>query len=286
MNAETEQTPLPQAERPPGRYALFDAGVETHRLLRRLVETTDGRNWQIFTAVPVGAPPRAGYPALYMLDGNAAFDTLTPEHLEAAPDLVVIGIGYETPLRFDVRQRVLDFTPSRDGGGPVPDPERPGREIGGADDFLDCLCGELRIEAERELPIDADRRAIWGHSLAGLFVLYALLSRPAAFARYVAASPSIWWGDEWLLSFEARASLPADFSAHVLVMLGDSEKRSSPSGPHWDGPAPHTLAMIERLRRRPQLDVFSDVFAGLGHAAMQAASLQPALAFASGHPNR
>ena len=37
------------------------------------------------------------------------------------------------------------------------------------------------------------RSILFGHSLGGLFVAYALLTRPDAFATYLAISPSLWW---------------------------------------------------------------------------------------------
>lgn len=257
----------------PAELGIFDAGVPTHRLEQRRV-TTCGRTFRIFLAIPQNPPGKQGYPLLYMLDGNAAFDALTADHLAAAPNLALAGIGYETQLRFDVLARTLDYTPA----------ETPfaanGRKTGGAGAFLNLLIGELRAEAESGLAVDSSRRALWGHSLAGMCTLYCLLTRPGAFRRYMSVSPSIWWNDEWMLDFEARTILP-ESEAEVLVMLGDSERRSNPNGPHWEGPAPHTLEMVERLKRRTGFQVGHDIFAGLGHAATLPASLGPAMALAA-----
>jgi len=281
MTVNQNPPPVLRGEPEPARLAIFDAEVATHRLSRRMVTTADGRCRLIFTAAPRSEPPPGGHPVLYMLDGNAAFDALTAEHLAPAADLALIGIGYDTPYRFAPQVRSLDYTPAPTGGGPVTDPNRPERMIGGADIFLGILCGEMRAEAERGLAVNPRRRAIWGHSMAGLCVIYALLKHPEAFARYISASPSIWWSNQWLLDFEEQAPRSANRGTEILVMLGDNERRSSPNGPHWDGPAPHTLEMIERLRRRAGLGVSSNIFPGLGHAATLSASLQSALAFAA-----
>lgn len=257
----------------PAALAIFDAGVSTHRLERRLV-TAGGRTFQLFLAIPRAAPPSEGYPLLYMLDGNAAFDALTPAHLAAAPGLALAGIGYDTELRFDVLARSLDYTPAEMPLAPN------GRKTGGADAFLALLAGELRRQVETALPADPSRRALWGHSLAGMCTLHALLTRPGAFSRHVSVSPSIWWNDQWMLGLEARTP-PLRHAAEVLVMLGDAERRSNPAGPHWEGPAPHTLEMVERLKRRPGLAVELRIFEGLGHAATLPASLEAALALAA-----
>lgn len=270
----------PRPAPPDARLEILEADVPTHLVSQRPVETPDGRRYRLFIATPRRQAPRSGFPILYMLDGNAAFDTLTPDLLASVPGLVIAGIGYETPRRFDTRSRMLDYTPAR-GGGPSPDPERPDRMIGGAAAFLDRLCGDIRAEAERGLAVDDSRRALWGHSMAGLCVLLVLLTRPSSFSRYVSASPSIWWGDEYLLAVEERTRPAAPVCVEALVMLGDSERRSNPAGPHWEGPAPHTLEMIRRLGGRPGTKVSSRIFPGLGHAATLDASLPPALAFAA-----
>lgn len=258
----------------PARLAIFDSELRSHRLERRLVRTKAGRTFQLFIAIPRADPPAEGFPMLYMLDGNAAFDALAPAHLEAAPSLALAGIGYDTELRFDVMNRSFDYTPTE-----VP-PAPNGRRTGGADAFLELLAGELRELAERGLPVDPARRTLWGHSLAGLCTLYALMAKPGAFGRHISVSPSVWWNDQWLLDYEARIDRGSP-ETEVLAMLGDSERRSNPAGPHWDGPAPHTLELVLRLRERQGLTVAMEIFAGLGHAATLPASIAPALAFAA-----
>lgn len=271
MPSPSQTVPHESAARPPNeaRLAIFKSGASTHVLSRRNVICADQRRYVLFLAVPARPAPAAGFPLLCMLDGNAAFDALTPELLSAMPGLALAGIGYETPLRFDRAARALDYAPPRDG------------ETGGADAFLDRLLADLLPAVAGTLPIDPNRRSVWGHSLAGLCVLYALLTRPAAFSRVIAASPSLWWGDEFLLALEGRTPAEACGRADVLVMLGDSERRSSPAGPHWDGPAPHTLEMVRRLRLRDGLDVSCRVFEDTGHAAALPASLPWALDFAA-----
>ena len=271
--------PAPPAE---ARLAIYEKDAPTHLLSRRVVETADGRRFQLFTATPRQPAAEAGYPLLYMLDGNAAFDALTPETLALVPGLVLVGIGYDTELRFDRESRSLDYTPAAQGEPPRPDPQRPDRMIGGAGAFLERLQLDLVAQAETGLPIDPARRTLWGHSLAGMCVLFALLTRPGMFSRYVAVSPSLWWGDEFLLRLETDVPDGLPGPADVLIMLGDSERRSSPGGPHWDGPAPHTLEMIRRLRLRGGLKVSSRIFEGAGHAATLPASLVSTLEFAAG----
>lgn len=283
MDQPQQEQDRPVKQRPLARLAILQQDPPTHRMSTEPV-AVDGRSYRLFRAVPVADAPPDGFPILTMLDGNGAFDFLTPELLAGAPGLVVVGIGYETPYRFETVSRTLDFSPAWSGGGPRPDPERPERMIGGADLFLDRLTGPLRAAAELDVAVDPARRTIWGHSMAGLFALYAALARPEAFARHAAISPSVWWGGGMLLDYERHLVIAPAHAKAILVMLSDSERRSSPSGPHWNGPAPHTLELTRRLASRPRLTVESQILPGLAHAETLPASLERTLRFAAETP--
>ena len=267
--------------RPPAltKLSLFDSAHASHALSRKTV-SCDGITYRLFLAVPKTVAPEGGFPILYLLDGNAVFDLLDAKQLASASGLILAGVGHDTDRRFHPPSRSRDYTPSLEAQVPFPDPARPERLIGGAEPFLHRLLGPIRQEVEAGLPVDPSRRMIFGHSLAGMFVLYTLLRQPDAFRRLAAASPSLWWGDEFLLGMEARTPAFAN-PLDVLITLGDSERRSSPEGPHWDGPAPHTLEMITRLQRRGNMTVSSSVLEGLGHAATLDASLPLVLKFAT-----
>lgn len=86
----------------PAGPGLFETGAATHHITRHAFRSADGqRRYRIDMATPRGRPPRRGWPALYMLDGNAAFTILTPADLASVPDLALIAVGYETAQRFD-----------------------------------------------------------------------------------------------------------------------------------------------------------------------------------------
>lgn len=252
----------------------------THEMVERTVATGPGH--RIFLAIPRTRPPESGWPILYLLDGNAAYDYLTPAHLALAPGLVVAGIGYDTDRQFARERRTLDFTPpDGPGDGIRPDPVHTGRLAGGGAVFLDRLTGPLREAAERGLRIDPQRRTLWGHSFGGLFTLYALLSRPRAFTRYAAISPSIWW-DEPLIRRVAAQSAALDPQPPLLVALGDREKRSGSDGPTPDGPAPATMGFLETLREFPGLRPVLHVLHEHAHIQTLPGSLPLVIPFAAG----
>src|SRR3546814_15077313 len=55
---------------------------------------------------------------------------------------------------------------------------------------------------EKRYAVDSRRQALYGHSLGGLFALHMLYSHPGAFRTIIAASPSIWWDNQAILSEE------------------------------------------------------------------------------------
>lgn len=267
----------PDHARKQAEMRLLQTGAPTHELSQKVVAV--GPGYRLFVATPKAPPSAQGWPVLYMLDGNAAFDFLTPEDLALAPGLMVVGVGYDTDRQFARELRTQDFTaPDGPGAGLRPDHVHEGRMAGGAEIFHQRLTGPLRDAAEAGLPVDPTRRTLWGHSFGGLFTLYALLARPQGFARHAAISPSIWW-DEALIRRIAAAAAPA--ALPLLVALGDREKRSGTDGPPPDGPAPATMDFIAGLARHPGHRALLHVLPGLVHIQTLAGSFPLVLPFAA-----
>jgi predicted alpha/beta superfamily hydrolase len=75
--------------------------------------------------------------------------------------------------------------------------------------------------------VNRDDQTIFGHSLGGLAVLEALFTEPGAFRTFVAASPSIYWGDSVVLKGEARFSelvSSGKVAPRVLITVGGEEQ--------------------------------------------------------------
>ncbi|WP_347268065.1 alpha/beta hydrolase-fold protein [Paracoccus sp. (in: a-proteobacteria)] len=267
----------PDHARQGAELRILQSGAPTHELSQKVVAV--GPGYRLFVAAPRAPAPARGWPVLYMLDGNAAFDFLTPEHLALAPGLMLVGVGYDTDRQFARELRTLDFTaPDGPGEGLRPDHVHEGRMAGGAAIFHRRLTGPLRAAAEAGLAVDAGRRTLWGHSFGGLFTLYALLAQPQGFARHAAISPSIWW-DEALIRRIAADAAPA--SRPLLVALGDREKRSGLDGPPPDGPAPATMEFAAALARHPGHRAELHVLPGLAHIQTLAGSFPLVLPFAA-----
>lgn len=166
------------------------------------LDSVDGqRHYRLWLGRPLQAPPTAGYPVVWMLDGNAAVGALDESTLRRLADgdaPLLVAVGYRTPLRIDRAGRTFDYTPASPGQADQRDPLN-GLPSGGADAFLDLLRDGMRPAVAAQAPLDTARQTLWGHSYGGLLVLHALFTRPGEFARYAAASPSLWWRDGAIL---------------------------------------------------------------------------------------
>jgi predicted alpha/beta superfamily hydrolase len=210
--------------------------------------------YRIYLAVPRKAPPRAGYPVVYLLDGNAVLDVLGthPALLRASEDFaappVLVMIGYETLARFDVKARAYDYTPPIPGKSALEDRPGSGRQAGGAEVFRNFITRRLKPEIEARLrargkSIDPSRQGLWGHSYGGLFVLHVLFTHPGDFQEYYAVSPSLGWQDGWIpRQAKTLPDRPATSPVTLLALAGADEagekRKRNLSHPGTQSPQP------------------------------------------------
>lgn len=240
--AWAQQTPAPASPPPAPGYTMPSTQVWD-------MTADNGEVYRIFVSYPSeGEPPADGYPVLYVLDGNAYFASFAQarwvqEYLPVGKSIVV-GVGYPTDDAYDAR-RLNDYT------APLLDPPpRQWRELakyksGERKAFLDFMTGKLRGEISRRYRIDPERHSLFGHSLGGLFALYALYERPQAFHSIVAASPSMEWNEQGILederAFTARlTSGKIGKTSRLMVVVGDRDTDDDPE------PAG---ALVDRLDR-------------------------------------
>jgi predicted alpha/beta superfamily hydrolase len=126
---------------------------------------------------------------LYLLDGDKYFDEVVALLRNGAGrgpggDLIIVGIGYEKTAN----RRKRDYTPVKVPGFPTG---------GGVKKFYLFLRHELVPRIDRTYRTNAVRagRCIAGHSLGGIAVCYGLMYHHDLFGRFIAISPSLWWGD-------------------------------------------------------------------------------------------
>ena len=147
------------------------------------------------------------YPVLYMTDGDAHIGHTgsTVEFLARngrMSELIVVGITNTNRLRDLSPTHVKTVNP--DGALQFPD-------SGGGDKFLKFIETELIPDIEKRYRV-VPYRVLAGHSLGGLFVIHAMVSRPELFNAYVAVSPALQWDNQAVVKraedfFKARKEM-------------------------------------------------------------------------------
>lgn len=200
------------------------------------MKSDGGEIYRIFVSYPSAEMPADGYPVLYVLDGNASFAAFAEarriqEHFDVGKSIVV-GVGYPTDKAYDAR-RLNDYPPAMLDPPPKIWRHLAKHKSGGRDTFLDFLTGKLRTEIGKRYKIDLDRQSLFGHSLGGLFALHTLYTRPQAFHSIVAASPSLEWNEQGVLSeereFTARlTSGKVGKTSRLLIVVGGRDTDDDP----------------------------------------------------------
>ncbi|WP_102253384.1 alpha/beta hydrolase [Xanthomonas arboricola] len=257
------------------------------------LDSADGqRHYRVRIATPRAAPPAAGYPVVYLLDGNAALMELDERLLDSLPTHgdapVLVLIADDSALRIDAVGRSLDYTPARYSDGRVEtDPLDPQRRTGGAAAFARLIATRIRPQVEARVAVDRQRQTLWGHSYGGLFVLQVLLTQPQLFQHYVAVDPSLWWGDGFIVQQaqrvvdHAREAGTQPSRRRLTLMAGEggppanNAKPDRPGRPRADPQAARRLVAL--LSSLPGLTADYQPLPGLSHGQTLGASLAPTL---------
>ena len=193
--------------------------------VKKFTTTDQNKTYRVWLGIPKTVQKtQNAYASVFMLDGNAAMSHLKEEILKSlyendAP--VLVAIGYKTNLPFATAFRSLDYTPADLlTGKPAQDPRNPERMSGGSADFRNVILKDIAPWVEQNVKLDAQKRALWGHSYGGLFVLDSLLDG-RYFRHFFAASPSLSWADERMMQKIRAVKLVKEPQKHVLLMEGD-----------------------------------------------------------------
>jgi len=181
------------------------------------------------------------YPVLYLLDGETHFHytsgmvNFLAKH-GRIPEMIVVGITSGS-----MEHRTHDLTPP--SADEMDNRFAPGN--GGAEAFLSFIADELIPFVDKTYRT-RPYRLIAGHSLGGLFAVYALSTRPKLFNAYIAADPSLYWNNEAVVAqaesfLSATKDLQADL--YVTTSFGSDEpvprlnsalKKKCPAGFRWN----------------------------------------------------
>lgn len=252
---------------------IADSGSAYYHFTQKQFDSRDGkRHYKVWAGVPNKSAPPGGFPVLYMLDGNAAMDKLSEAFLQklfAANPPVLVAVGYQTDLPFDLDSRAYDYTPP----GTAMQQLR-GRAGGGSAAFRQLLEETIAPAVEKGIAINPAQRGLWGHSYGGLFVLESWLSS-SFFTTTFSAVPSLARNDFQLLKTMEAVSPQQAAGKHLYLMEGDGDRRAQDENSE-PGVLPRVRSTLAQLNQHGVSATYR-LFPGLTHGAMFTASLQAAL---------
>lgn len=217
-----------------------------------------GESYRILVRLPSMPAPQAGYPTLWMLDGDASFPLVFSKPAGGLFPMVstpadragglTVAIGFPGGAPFDAPARSRNYTP------------RPDHEtgdivssvFGGAENFLHFLVEELRPAISARYPIDPARNTLFGFSYGGLFTIHTLLHCPGHFQRYWAASPSLWFSDA-LMMRRMRSDAATNATERLAITVGKDEQYATHALPAGRQDHLSRRAMVDNITEAADL---------------------------------
>lgn len=188
-----------------------------------LPDSASGAVRRVFLWLPPGEAPAAGWPALFMTDGNAviatAIDAMRAQaSWPSGTNLgwgALVAIGYPTDDAYDPFRRSWDLGPPPGATYPPFWPDTPEVRTGGGAEMARFILEDLPRFLDGRVRLDPARRGLFGHSFGGLFALWLLFTRPDSFSHWIAASPSITWENSFLLAHRPGFAPPRPVTLHL-----------------------------------------------------------------------
>lgn len=189
-----------------------------------------GDDFSIVVSVPIGyGQPDKTYPLLFALDGDGMFgmESDVPRLLSfegKVPQMIVASVVYGGMQQW-FQKRMRDFHSAN----------------GGAERFLEAMKGEIIPFLLENYPINADDKALYGHSSAGLFAVYAAVKEPQLFNRILATSPSLEEEPPWAATFLDMIASNSDGLPKIYMSVDASEAAMI------EAVKPHVAALAAKL---------------------------------------
>ena len=261
--------------RPPP--SVGDPEIVDHTETHVLPRAANGRDYRIAVGLPDGyaAHPEQRYPVLYVTDGYWDYKLLKSiigglVYDRFIPEVILVGIGYPGDAPDYGRLRRWDLTPVHDSA----DDDANLGESGHAGEFLDLIERQIIPYVEGHYRADPSYRVLGGSSLGGLFALYAMLTKPALFAAYIAPSPATPYARGWLFGYEDAFAKSGKPLASRLYMT--AAEREEP----WFVAAVKKFDAQLRAHAYPGLTYEFKVIEGERHAGTKPESFNRGVRFA------
>ena len=184
-----------------------------------LKDNQKNRQYELYIKLPEAYSENTDidYPVIYTTDAVIHMDTLSGATEFIMPDVIVVGISYQTDLDHEYGERASrarDYTYIEYEGVPVP--------TGEADTFLSFIRDDVIKYIENNYRTAPTKRAYFGYSAGASLGAYVLFEQPDTFDRYILGSPAI---DQRELEFldALSAASQKDINTDVFVSIGELE---------------------------------------------------------------
>lgn len=176
------------------------------------VELAERRKLNIYLPPGYSKDLKASYPVIYLLDGSKDEDFIHIAGLmqfanfpwvNLLPETILVGIGNVD------RRRDFSYPTT------VENDKKAYPTTGGSAKFIKFIEKELQPFINKKYRTNSHRTII-GQSFGGLLATEILFKKPELFERFIIISPSLWWGNQSLLSVE-RKPLSGQHSVYVAV---------------------------------------------------------------------
>ncbi len=212
------------------------------------------------------------YPVAYILDSNIFYGLFTDtarllQYGKEIPELIIVGVGYPNDHEH-MLLRNRDYLPTYNKAS-----ERSGQ----AKTFLDFMEKELLPFIASSYRVVSGDYTLAGDSYSGLFGLYTLFNRPKLFSRYIIGSPSIYWDDRVILSYEEALNQSSnELEARVFMSVGALEAVNEPAFARMVSNVVELDALLKD-RRYKGLKLTTHVFEGETHQSVIPATMSRGL---------
>lgn len=174
-------------------------------------------SFSIFVSLPkdYAKKKNQNFPVIYLLDANVYFDIIADAMNEIHSKAILVGIGYKDFV-------MMDSLRNRDYTFPKASPQDSFPISGGAFNFLFFIKNEIIPYIDKAYRTETNNRTLMGHSLGAYFTLFVLmqeiLNTDHTFKNYVAASPSLHYGNKFLMD-QWKQSVVYDISIQQNLWL-------------------------------------------------------------------
>ena len=178
------------------------------------------RRIYIHVPKPDSADINKALPVLYLLDGENHFHILSAyieylRHWQVIPPIIVVGI-----VSVD---RVKDLTPTKSVINFFGKIDSAYKTSGGNERFFNFIQQELMPYMEANYKT-SPFKIFAGHSFGGLTAINCLLMHPEMFDAYIAISPSLWFGNKYVLRLaEQKVPNPSMRDKKIFYSVGNED---------------------------------------------------------------